>query len=77
MKTTIPDYAMSEEQFHASPDAGTTSRGKTNNETAALGNPPKGFAAVDAKCDDGAVAKKAIAAQIGLNQPDGNGYRGN
>lgn len=77
MKTSIPDYAMSEEQFHARPDAGATSRGKTNNETAALGKPQKSSAVTEAKCDDGAAAKKALAKQIGLNQEDGNGYRGN
>lgn len=77
MKTSIPDYAMSEEQFHARPEAGTTSRGKSNDVNDALGKPQKVSAVTEAKCDDGAAAKKALAAQIGLNQEDGNGYRGN
>lgn len=75
-KTTIPDYAMSEEQSHARPEAGTTSRGKSNDEKAALGTVRQGSAIEDAK-SEGETAKKAIATQIGLNKPDGNGYRGN
>lgn len=78
MRTTIPDYVMSEEQFHARPEEGTRQQaGKSNKETEALGKPRSRTAVTEAKCDNGEAAKKALAAQIGLNQKDGNGLRGN
>lgn len=87
MKTSIPDYAMSEEQSHARPDAGATSRGKSNDPEATLrkGSLPKASAVTDAECDNGAAAKKAIQQQIGIHDigsdgapgVSGNGYRGN
>lgn len=83
--TTIPDYAMSEDAFKSQPDAGTHSRGKSNDTEATLrkGALPKGTAVTDAQCVAGA-ARKALDQQMGTNDPvnnvsgiAGNGMRGN
>ena len=83
--TTIPDYAMSEAAFKSQPDAGTHSRGKSNDTEATLrkGALPKGTAVTDAQCVAGA-ARNSIDEQIGLHQKDDhqsgigpNGFRGN
>jgi hypothetical protein len=85
--TTIPDYAMSESAFKSQPDAGTHSRGKSNDTEATLrkGALPKGATVVDAKCDDGAAAHEALMKQTGRYDigsdgapgVSGNGLRGN
>lgn len=87
MKTTIPDYAMNEEQFHSRPDAGTRSVGKSNDPEATLrkGSLPKAVSVQEAHCDNGEISKKAIAQQIGMHDIgsdgapgiSGNGLRGN
>ena len=82
-KNTIPDCAFEHDQSH--PDAGATSRGKSNDVNDALGKPRSGSAVTEAHCDDGTVARKAIAQQIGMHDIgsdgapgiSGNGHRGN
>jgi hypothetical protein len=84
-KTTIPDCAFEHDMSH--PDAGVHSRGKSNAEEATLrkGSLPSASAVIEAKCDDGAAAKKAHRQQLGFNDigsdgapgVSGNGYRGN
>jgi hypothetical protein len=85
--TTIPEYAMNEDQYKSQPDAGVHSRGKSNGEEATLRKStlPKSSAVTEAECDDGAAAHKAIAQQIGMHDIgsdgapgiSGNGHRGN
>ncbi len=87
IKTTIPDYALSEDAFKSHPEMGLHSRGKSNDCEATLrkGSLPKASAVTEAKCDDGAAAHKAIAQQIGMHDIgsdgapgiSGNGLRGN
>jgi len=84
-KNTIPDCAF--EHDMSSPDAGVHSRGKSNGEEATLrkGFLPSASAVIEAKCDDGAAAHKALRQQLGFNDigsdgapgVSGNGYRGN
>lgn len=85
MKTTIPDYALSEEQSHARPEAGTTdhSEKQSHGQKYPGVKTPTPCTCEDAQEVKGA-ARKAIDQQIGLNDPvdhvsgiAGNGMRGN